>query len=149
VKVCCHYHKKLSRFLYSGDFLPASPPGEKATARVTVAQAAQTCLCVVCDNELGGLQAWRFAPCGHRRPPGLRLGQPPRLGPLSTSRAAFAGIHDAPRPLRRDKLRPVAASLGGRALDDPLQLSKNIRCFSNMRRVPSSASSSDSAIPER
>jgi hypothetical protein len=40
-------------------------------------------------------------------------------------------------------------------LDDPLysdgltpQLSKNIRCFSNMRRLPSSASSSDSAISE-
>jgi hypothetical protein len=30
-----------------------------------------------------------------------------------------------------------------------LQLSKNIRCFSNTRRLPSSASSSDSAISER
>ena len=30
-----------------------------------------------------------------------------------------------------------------------LQLSKNIRCFSNMRRLPSSASSSDTAISER
>jgi len=30
-----------------------------------------------------------------------------------------------------------------------LELSKNIRCFSNMRRLPSSASSSDSAISER
>jgi hypothetical protein len=29
----------------------------------------------------------------------------------------------------------LAASPGGRALDDPLQLSKNIRYFSNMRRV--------------
>jgi len=52
--------------------------------------------------------------------------------------------HDAPRPLRRDKLRPVTASLGGGAP----QLSKNIRCFSNRRRLPSSASSSDSAISE-
>jgi len=57
--------------------------------------------------------------------------------------------HDAPCPLRRDKIRPLTASPGGRALDDPLQLSKNIRCFSNMRRLPSSASSSDSAISER
>jgi hypothetical protein len=32
----------------------------------------------------------------------------------------------APRPLRRDKLRPFVASPGGRAMDDPLQLSKNI-----------------------
>jgi hypothetical protein len=30
-----------------------------------------------------------------------------------------------------------------------LQLSKNIRCFSNKRRLPSSASSGDSAISER
>jgi hypothetical protein len=36
--------------------------------------------------------------------------------------------HDAPCPLRRDQLRPVTASLGGGALDNPLQLSKNIRC---------------------
>src|SRR5262249_10749288 len=56
--------------------------------------------------------------------------------------------HDAQRPLCRDKLRPVTASRGG-ALDDPLQLSKNIRCFSKRRRLPSSASSSDSAISER
>jgi hypothetical protein len=48
-----------------------------------------------------------------------------------------------------DKLRPVTASLGSGALDDPLQLSKNIRCFSKRRRLPSSASSSDSAISEQ
>jgi hypothetical protein len=30
-----------------------------------------------------------------------------------------------------------------------MELSKNIRCFSNMRRLPSSALSSDSAISER
>ena len=57
--------------------------------------------------------------------------------------------YDAPRPLCRDKLRPIAASPGGTALDDPLQLSRNIRCFSNMRTLPSSASSSDSAISVR
>src|SRR5262245_46108599 len=55
--------------------------------------------------------------------------------------------HDAQRPLCRDKLRPVTASRGG-ALDDPLQLSKNIRCFSKRRRLPSRASSSDPAISE-
>jgi len=53
--------------------------------------------------------------------------------------------HDAPCPLRRDQLRPVTASPGGRAP----QLSKNIRCLSNMRRLPSSASSSESATSER
>src|SRR5262245_31708992 len=52
-------------------------------------------------------------------------------------------------PVVSYKLRPIKASLGGRVLDDPLQLSKNIRCFSNMRMLPSSASSSDSAISER
>jgi hypothetical protein len=52
-------------------------------------------------------------------------------------------------PLRRDRLRPVAAYPAAEALDDPLQLSKNILCFSNMRRLPSSASSSDSAISDR
>jgi hypothetical protein len=31
---------------------------------------------------------------------------------------------------------------------DPLQRSRNIRCFSNMRRLASNASSSDSAISE-
>jgi hypothetical protein len=65
--------------------------------------------------------------------------------------AFFARIcrcHDAPRPLCPDKLRPVTASLGSGALDDPLQLSKNIRCFSNAPRLCSNACSSDSAISE-
>src|SRR5262249_7795037 len=39
-------------------------------------------------------------------------------------------------------------SPGGRAVDDPLQPEQNIRCFSNNRRLPSSESSSDSAIAE-
>jgi hypothetical protein len=56
--------------------------------------------------------------------------------------------HDAPRPLCRDRLRPVTASLGSGELDDPLQLSKNIRCFSNAPRLCSSACRSDSAISE-
>jgi hypothetical protein len=61
------------------------------------------------------------------------------------------------RPLVRcDKPRPVVPTPGGSGrLDDPLlgrltlQLSKNIRCFSNKRRLPSSALSIDSAISER
>jgi len=71
----------------------------------------------------------------------------------SISHDSFARIclcHDAPRPLRRDKLRPVTASLsnGGRWITR-WQLSKNIRCFSNAPRLSSSAWSSDSAISER
>jgi hypothetical protein len=65
---------------------------------------------------------------------------------VATSREGHL-CHDAPCPLRRDE--PVAASPGGRALNDRLQLSKNIRCFSNMRMLPWSASSSDSAISKR
>jgi hypothetical protein len=57
--------------------------------------------------------------------------------------------HDAPCPLRRDKLRPAAVSSGSRGLDEiRCKLSTSIRCLSKMRRVPSSASSSDSAISE-
>ena len=71
----------------------------------------------------------------------------------SISHDSFARIclcHDAPRPLRPDKLRPVTASLsnGGRWITR-WQLSKNIRCFSNAPRLSSSAWSSDSAISER
>src|SRR5262245_4455849 len=38
------------------------------------------------DNELGVLRVRRFAPFGHRGPPGPRLGQPPRLGPRCPAR---------------------------------------------------------------
>jgi hypothetical protein len=63
-----------------------------------------------------------------------------RLGARDQWEVGFV-FYDAACPLRRDRLRPVTASSGG-------ELSKNIRCFSNIRRLPSSASSSDSAISE-
>jgi hypothetical protein len=54
-----------------------------------------------------------------------------------------------PRGCLGDKLRPVASSPGSKALEIRCKLSKSIRCFSNMRRLASSASSSDSATSER
>jgi hypothetical protein len=68
----------------------------------------------------------------------------PRRPPLAKIRPGSSVGHHSPCPLCRDKLRPVT-----RRGADPLKLSKNIRCFSNRRRLPSSASSSDSAISGR
>jgi hypothetical protein len=89
-------------------------------------------------------QAYVSALTGRMCPP---ISHDSFIGPAFFARICLC--HDAPRPLCPDKLRPVTASLGSEALDDPLQLSKNIRCFSNRRRLPSSVSSSDSAISER
>src|SRR5262249_26225794 len=105
-----------------------------------------------CRHDGGGISGREIAPpsSGDLLPPSSPAEQ--ATAPRASRPAFFPGIclcHDAPYPLRRDKRRPVAASPGGRALETRCNLSKNIRCFSNMRRLPSSASSSDSAISER
>src|SRR5262245_35187005 len=75
--------------------------------------------------------------------PMLRIPETNFLHRITSHQLAYSGDLPAAVATRR------AALPDGGAGGDPLQLSKNSLCFSNMRRLPSSASSSDSAISER